>query len=62
MLQLLRFLIFGKRCNHEWKLEKSLEPFNNHELHLYICQECGRMKKVRLRIKTWESSTNNGII
>lgn len=54
MLQLLRLLIFGKRCNHEWKCDKTMKAFSNAEKHLYICQKCGRMKKVTMEIATYE--------
>jgi len=50
MLQLLRFLLFGKRCDHEWKCDKSMQPFRNVERHLYICKKCGKMKNVKLKI------------
>lgn len=38
MLQLLRFLIFGKECNHDWKLEQSMEPWSNDQRFLYSCK------------------------
>jgi hypothetical protein len=53
MLQLLRYLIFGKECKHEWKCDKSLTPYINSEKHIYICQKCGKIKVVSLRIKVW---------
>lgn len=51
MLELLRFLIFGKRCLHEWKLEQSMEAYTNCYKYLYICQKCGKMKKTTLYIR-----------
>lgn len=50
MLQLFRFLIFGKQCFHQWELEVAMEPWNNDKRYLYICKKCGKFKKVRLRI------------
>lgn len=51
MLQFLRFLFFGKRCDHKWKVEQSMKPFSNKQQFLYSCAECGRMKKVSLNLK-----------
>jgi len=50
MLQLIRFLIFGKQCAHDWQLLESMEPFSNHCLYLYKCSKCGKMKKQRMKI------------
>jgi len=47
MLQILRYLIFGKQCQHKWKLEKEMKPFDNVGMYLYSCQKCGKMKKVK---------------
>lgn len=51
MLQLLRFLIFGTRCKHQWELAEKLTPFDNDHQSLYICKECGKMKKVNLKVQ-----------
>ena len=53
MLQLLKFLILGKQCQHDWKLMQSMEPFNNHCQYLYCCTKCGKIIKRELRIKYW---------
>lgn len=54
MLQLLRFLIFGKRCNHDWVLDHEMKPFSNAHKYIYICKKCGKIKKVRLNISSYE--------
>jgi hypothetical protein len=54
MLQLLRFLIFGKPCKHEWKLEQEMKPWNNDQRFLYSCKKCGKMKKVKMKIPNWQ--------
>lgn len=53
MIQLIEYLIFGERCKHKWKLEQSLKPFSNVELHLYSCEKCGKMKKVNLDLSKY---------
>lgn len=54
MLQLLRWLIFGKQCKHKWEHESSITPYVNDKKYLYICKECGKMKKVRLKINVYK--------
>jgi hypothetical protein len=56
MLQLLRYLIFGKQCQHQWKLEKEMKPFTNVGMYLYSCQKCGKMKKVKFDLARYQSS------
>ena len=53
MLKLLKYLIFGKQCQHKWKLDRSLSPYINSEKHIYICSECGKIKVVKLEIKVY---------
>lgn len=50
MLQLLRFLIFGMPCKHDWELEQSMTPWTNNQKFLYCCKKCGKMKKVKMKI------------
>ena len=50
MLQLLKYLIFGKQCNHDWELKQSMEPFTNKAYYLYVCKKCGKFKKIKLHI------------
>lgn len=50
MLQLLRFLIFGKECKHDWKLEQAMKPWSNDQKFLYSCKKCGKMKIVKMHI------------
>ena len=54
MIQLIKYLLFGKQCNHQWKCDKSIVPYRNKEKHIYICQKCGKIKVVKLEIKIWE--------
>lgn len=54
MIQLLKFLIFGRQCKHEWKLEHKMEPWDNNKLFLYSCQKCGKMKKVQMKIPIYK--------
>lgn len=50
MLQLLRYLIFGKQCQHQWKHDREMKPFSNKEKHIYICQKCGKIKTVKMYV------------
>jgi len=51
MIQLFKFLLFGKICSHKWKHDQAIRPFNNSEKHIYICEKCGEIKVVKLEIK-----------
>ena len=56
MLQLIRFLIFGKKCKHEWKIEQDMKPFRNIQIVLYSCKKCGKMKKVKMDLTDYKHS------
>lgn len=53
MIQLLKYLFFGKQCKHEWKLDQSMKPYSNSHRYIYICQKCGKIKVVKMEIKVW---------
>ena len=53
MIQLIKYLIFGKQCAHKWELLQKMEPWNNDCRYLYTCQNCGKMKKVKLKIRNY---------
>lgn len=54
MLKLLKWLIFGKPCPHQWKLDQSMTPYRNSHKYVYICQKCGKIKVVKCEIKVYE--------
>ena len=54
MIQLIRFLIFGKQCKHKWELLESMTPYTNDQRFLYACKECGKMKKIKLVITDYK--------
>jgi len=53
MLQLIKFLIFGKQCQHDWYCDKSMIPYKYAEKHIYICKKCGKIKVVDIYISSW---------
>jgi len=53
MIQLFKYLIFGKQCQHKWKCDKSMTPYRNAERHIYICEKCGKIKTVKLHISVY---------
>ena len=53
MIQLLKWLIFGKQCQHGWKLDKAMTPYLNAHRYIYICQKCGKIKVVKCEIKEY---------
>jgi hypothetical protein len=53
MLWLIKILIFGKMCNHDWILLQKMEPWSNHCLYLYKCSKCGKITKKKLLIRNY---------
>lgn len=47
MLKLIRFLITGEWCNHDWKvaLERSIEHGGSEVRGVLLCRKCFSTKK-----------------
>ena len=51
MWQLIKFLIFGKECKHKMVFDSEVvRPLSGIRVKIYICTECGKIKKVSMGI------------
>lgn len=53
MLKLIKWLIFGKQCLHDYRIDYRFKPFNNYEKHIYICNKCGKITTITLFKSRW---------
>lgn len=54
MIQLIKWLIFGNQCKHDWKLDQEMKPYSNAHRYLYICRKCGKIKVVKVQISVFD--------
>lgn len=54
MIWLLKLLILGKVCAHEWREMYRFQPYSNWHKYVLRCTKCGKIKKITLKKIEWD--------